>query len=137
MNSYRFRRCLHDEKCGKNIPSQKDDGKRSRVFCLRWQLSNHTIVYIVYILYSIVYTIYSIHTIYYNHTYQATVVTYLKVPNVSATTLTAQNILDLKRAQSIRFSKENSLLNSDCVSDFLKKPRRTPKCPQISQKSQI
>ena len=48
----------------------------------------------------------------------------IKVPGVrasngSARTLTAQNILDTKRAQSIRFSKENSLLNLDCVSDFL------------------
>ena len=48
----------------------------------------------------------------------------IKVPGVrasngSARTLNAQNILDLKRAQSIRFSKENSLLNWDCVSDFL------------------
>ena len=40
----------------------------------------------------------------------------MKVPDVrasngSARTLNAQNILDLKRTQSIRFSKENSLLN--------------------------
>ena len=40
MNSYGFHRCLHDEKPGENIPSQKDDGKRSRVFCVTWHLSN-------------------------------------------------------------------------------------------------
>ena len=34
MNCYRFHRCLYDEKPGENVASQKDNGKRSRVFCV-------------------------------------------------------------------------------------------------------